>query len=362
MGRIAVALFLFAFVAACSAPVATDTEWIPAAAGQGGLGPSAAEQGVTPPRARAAVPPRALSAAQRGFPFAEPQAQWIPATPWNYQRGRYGETVEFIVIHYTAISYERTLRAFTSPASGVSAHYVVGQDGQLAKMVSEEDTAWQAGNYWFNLKSIGIELELGLADGSSSSFTAEQYYTTAALACGIAARYGIPLDREHVIGHSEIPGPGKVDPGPTWDWPHFMWLTSLCAPPEPLGLKAGSVAQSAWPRIAIDEEAVYTVTLRNDGRVAWRKGDTTEVRLALTHTTKDQVFVGNGWPLPDRPAIQEEAIVPPGGNATFKIKLRGGAPGEYVMRLRPVVDGVAWLPDLGLYTVVQVKEPEPPAR
>src|SRR3990167_7354688 len=43
------------------------------------------------------------------------------------------------------------------------------------------------------------------------------------------ARYGVPLDREHIIGHDEIPGlsiartPGMHwDPGPYWDWNRFM--------------------------------------------------------------------------------------------------------------------------------------------
>lgn len=359
MGRIAVTLALCFALGACSSPLAAEPLLVPDAAPGGTSGSSAAEQGV-PPRAGAEVAPRAVSAVQRGFPFAQPQPEWVPATPWNYERGRYGERVEYIVIHYTAISYERTLRAFTSPASRVSAHYVVRQDGHLTSMVSEGDTAWQAGNYWVNLRSIGIELELGLEDGTSRTYTDAQYYTTAALACGIAARHGIPLDRQHVIGHSEIPGTGKIDPGPMWDWPHFMYLASLCAPASPVGLKAGLVAQSDWPKLGIGEQGTYTLTLRNEGRVAWRKGDTTEVRIALTHTTRDQTYVGNGWPLPDRPAVQEEAIVPPGGTATFKIPLRGGAPGDYVLRLRPVVDGVAWLPDLGLYTVVQVTAPVPP--
>jgi hypothetical protein len=53
--------------------------------------------------------------------------------------------------------------------------------------------------------------------------------------------------------------------------------------------------------------------------------------------------------------VQEEAIVPPGATATFSIPVRGGAAGEHLLRLRPVVDGAAWLPDLGLYTVVKVR-------
>lgn len=362
MGRFAVtSIFLSVLLVAlvgCGIPEAAHLTDLPAAAPGGTSGSSAAQQDTiaAPRRGAAAVAPRAASSAQRGFPFGEPQAEWIPATPWNYDRGRFGEPVQFIVIHYTAIDYERTLRAFTSPASGVSAHYVVRQDGHVTQMVSEDDTAWQAGHYWYNVRSIGIEIELDLDRGTSLTYTPEQYYATAALACGIAARHGIPLDRGHVVGHNEIPGTGKIDPGPMWGWPHFMYLTSLCAPPTAGTLKAGFVSQSGFPEIDVAETSTFTVKLRNDGAVAWRKGSSSEVRLGLIGASHDPVLVGNGWPMPDRPAVQEEELVPPGGIATFTLNVRGAVPGEFLLRLRPVVDGVAWLPDLGLYTVVQVHE------
>lgn len=361
VGRFAVTSILFSILCAalvgCGVPEAAELTDLPAAA-PGGHGPSAAQQDTpaAPRRGAAVVPPRAASAAQRGFPFGEPEAQWIPATPWNYDRGRFGEPVQFIVIHYTAIDYERTLRAFTTPSSGVSAHYVVRQDGHVTQMVSEDDTAWQAGHYWYNVRSIGIEIELDLERGTSTAFTPEQYYATAALACGIAARHGIPLDRSRVLGHNEIPLVGKIDPGPTWGWPHFMYLTSLCAPPTASGLRASFVSQTSFPDLEVEEPSTFSVKLRNDGAVAWRKGSSSEVRLGLIGASKDPVLVGNRWPMPDRPAVQEEGIVPPGGTATFTVNVRGVVQGEFLLRLRPVVDGVAWLPDIGLYTVVQVRE------
>lgn len=363
VGRFAVTSILLSILLAglvgCGIPEGSQVTDQPAAA-RGGSGSSAAQQDTpaAPRRGASAVAPRAVSAAQRGFPFGEPQAEWIPATPWNYDRGRFGESVEFIVIHYTAIDYERTLRAFTIPASGVSAHYVVRQDGHVAQMVSEDDTAWQAGHYWYNVRSIGIEIELDLDRGTSTTFSDAQYYATAALACGIAGRHGIPLDRAHVIGHDQIPLAGKIDPGPTWSWPHFMYLTSLCAPPTASNLRAGFVAQSSFPTLEVEETSTVTVKLRNDGAVAWRKGSSSEVRLGLTGASHDQSLIGDHWPGPERPAVQEEEIVPPGGQASFTLKVRGAVPGEFLLRLRPVVDGVAWLPDLGLYTMVKVREAE----
>jgi hypothetical protein len=137
-----------------------------------------------------------------------------------------------------------------------------------------------------------------------------------------------------------------------------MYLTSLCARPTAHNLRASFVAQSSFPEIEVEELSSLSVKLRNDGAVAWRKGGSSEVRLGLTGASRDQALIGDHWPGPDRPAVQEEEIVPPGETATFTLKVRGAVPGEFLLRLRPVVDGVAWLPDLGLYTVVQVREAE----
>lgn len=50
------------------------------------------------------------------------------------------------------------------------------------------------------------------------------YRSSAALTKHLAARYGIPKNRSHIIGHSEAPGADHTDPGPNWDWNHYMQL------------------------------------------------------------------------------------------------------------------------------------------
>jgi hypothetical protein len=280
-----------------------------------------------------------------------PQSEWIP-TQTNYDTGREGASVDYIVIHYTDISYARTLRAFNIRASDVSSHYVIRGDGHIAQLVGEADTAWHSGNWWYNVASIGIEFELDRV--TNPVFTADQYFAGAALACAIAARHGIPLDRAHVIGHNEVPGSTHTDPGSTWDWPHFMWLTSLCAPPTAETVRASFVSETAYPSLEPDDTSDVSIVLRNTGGTAWRKGTPQEARLAVRDNRTDLSFLGADWPAPNRPAAQTEEIVPPGGTATFTFKVRGTAPGSYVLPLRGVVDGGAWMDDLGLYTVITV--------
>src|SRR5947207_10415103 len=301
------------------------------------------------PVARAATTSRAATTIR--FPYV-PQSEYLP-TQTNYWEGRDGASIDYIVIHYTDISYARTLRAFNRLASDVSAHYVIRGDGHIAQIVHEADTAWHSGNVYYNRHSIGIELELDQV--TNPVFTAEQYYAVAALACAISARQGVPLDRDHVIGHNEVPGTTHTDPGPTWDWPHFMWLTSLCAPPTNATVHASFVSESAYPEISTDDKALVSVVLRNTGSTAWRKGTDQEARLGIPDNSRALAFLADGWPAPERPAVQEEEIVPPGGTATFSFRVKGTLPGTFVIPLRGVIDGGAWMDDLGMFTVVTVR-------
>jgi len=318
-----------------------------ATAATGGAGASFAVAEADPPRA---APPARAAAAIR-FPY-EPVREWLMRPTTNHWEGRRGVAVEYVVIHYTVITYEQTLRAFNTRSSDVSAHYVVRGDGHIAQLVGEADTAWHSGNYMFNLNSVGIELELNRY--TNPVFREEQYQAAAALTCGAAKTWGFPLDRAHVVGHNEIPGATHTDPGPTWNWPHFMWLTSLCAPPTASTVRAAFVSQTPYPEITADGVGTVSIVLRNTGATAWRKGTAQEARLAISGNDAKLAFLGQGWVAPDRPATQAEDIVPPGGTATFSFAVKGLLPGTYRLALRGVIDGGAWMDDLGLYTEITV--------
>jgi N-acetyl-anhydromuramyl-L-alanine amidase AmpD len=303
------------------------------------------------PHARAATATSSRSAPAIRFPYV-PQSEYLP-TQTNYWEGRDGASIDYIVIHYTDISYGSTLRAFNIRRSDVSAHYVIRGDGHIAQIVHEADTAWHSGNVWFNRHSIGIELELDHI--TNPAFTAEQYYATAALVCAISEREGVILDRAHVVGHNEVPGSTHTDPGPTWDWPHVMWLVSICAPPTSESVHASFVSQTPYPEIGLNEKALVSIVLRNTGSTAWRKGTPQEARLGIPGNSRALAFLGDGWPTPERPAVQHEDIVPPGATASFSFGVRGTAPGRYLVPLRGVVDGGAWMEDLGMHAVVTVR-------
>ena len=178
--------------------------------------------------------------------------EWVPAAyqqnsadPGDYgnfdlaNRPVDGLAIRFVVIHDTEVDYPGTLAIFQNPLNYVSAHYVTrSADGHIAQMVRTKNVAWQAGNWWINTHSVGIENEGFAVD--ASFFTQQLYRSLARLTRYTAERYGIPLDREHIIGHDQVPGPTAAfqagmhwDPGPYFDWAQFMAL--LGAPINPSG-------------------------------------------------------------------------------------------------------------------------------
>ncbi|GLW05922.1 hypothetical protein Misp01_10520 [Microtetraspora sp. NBRC 13810] len=162
-----------------------------------------------------------------------PPARWVPANAANYAVSNRpaSDAIDRIVIHVTQGSYAGAISWFQNPASQVSAHYVVrSSDGQITQMVREKDRAWHAGDA--NRRSVGIEHEGFVND--ASWFTDAMYRSSAALTRDIADRYGIPKDRTHIVGHSQVPGATHTDPGPNWNWTTYMqYVTGGTGPVNP---------------------------------------------------------------------------------------------------------------------------------
>ncbi len=140
-----------------------------------------------------------------------------------------GNKIRYIVIHDTEGSYDGTVSEFLDPKVEISAHYVVrSSDGAVTQMVRTKDIAWHAGAWNMNSQSIGIEHE-GVAVDGATWYTDAMYRSSAKLVRYLAARYGIPLDREHIIGHEDVANASNYanshwDPGPFWDWDRYMRL------------------------------------------------------------------------------------------------------------------------------------------
>ncbi|MFE2285628.1 N-acetylmuramoyl-L-alanine amidase [Streptomyces sp. NPDC059443] len=151
-------------------------------------------------------------------------ASWTAASPanWRLADRPADYRVDRIVVHVTQGSFETSVDAFKNPFHKASAHYIVGQDGHIEQMVRELDVAFHSGNRSMNERSIGIE-HVGFVD-RPQDFTDAMYGASARLAADVCRRYGIPADRKHILGHSEVPGTDHTDPGPHWDWNRYIRL------------------------------------------------------------------------------------------------------------------------------------------
>lgn len=123
---------------------------------------------------------------------------WIGSP--NYTAGRQGNGIDHIVIHWMDGNLASTDSVFQNTSRQTSSHYGI-EDGVVHQYVKPEDTAWHAGNWAMNLRSIGIEHSA--QPGRDAS--AETIETSAQLVAELAKQFGIPLDRQHVIKHSEVP-------------------------------------------------------------------------------------------------------------------------------------------------------------
>lgn len=164
-------------------------------------------------------------------------------------RPKDGLVIRYIVIHDTEGSYSSAIATFQSPTRYASANYVIrSSDGQVTQMVPNEDIAWHAGNYFVNMHAIGIEHE-GMAVQGASWYSEQMYEASARLVKYLARRYQIPVDRAHIVGHDGVPGPTPAtqrsqhwDPGPYWDWQHFMDLVGAPPPVSDAGSKIVQIA------------------------------------------------------------------------------------------------------------------------
>ncbi len=164
-------------------------------------------------------------------------AQNNPQNPSDYgnydlaNRPADGLELRYIVIHDVEGSYTSAVQHFQNPQAAASTHYVIrSSDGHVAQMVENKHVAWHAGNWFVNGESIGIEHE-GVAIEGATWYSEAMYQSSARLVRYLADRYAIPKDRGHIVGHDELPGPLPQhqagmhwDPGPFWDWDHYMDL------------------------------------------------------------------------------------------------------------------------------------------
>jgi hypothetical protein len=116
-------------------------------------------------------------------------------------------------------------------------------------------------------------------------------------------------------------------------------------------------AQSAYPTVAPGQTAEWVIAFTNTGTTGWDLGKATALRLG-TWSPQDasSLLASASWIAPNRPAQQTTTWVGPGQQAWFRVQLQApSAPGMYRLSVRPVIDGVEWLENVGAFVDVSVR-------
>ena len=163
-------------------------------------------------------------------PTAGLPMQWQPSPNFDERRPN------FVIIHATSNdTADHALRTLTDPLRRVSAHYLIGRDGEVFQLVDERARAWHAGeSKWgadadLNSVSLGIELD----NNGDEPFPDVQIAALITLLDGIRDRYHIPA--ANYLGHTDIAPRRKVDPSAYFPWAtlarrgYGLW----CDPPLP---------------------------------------------------------------------------------------------------------------------------------
>ncbi|MGA5564413.1 N-acetylmuramoyl-L-alanine amidase [Streptomyces platensis] len=244
----------------------------------------------------------------------------VPAPYEEFGDGDYGnhdkadrpadQRVSAIVIHDTEGSWETTLKLIKDPAY-VSWNYTIrSSDGLIAQHVPTKDVAWHAGNWYINSHSVGIEHE-GFLAAPDAWYTEAMYRASARLVKYLSRKYDVPLDRQHILGHDNVPGtttatiPGMhTDPGPYWDWAHYFTLLG-----KPFKATAGPRGGLVTIRPDYDgNEPVYTGCAKAGDTCA--PHGSTAVRL---HSAPDE----------DAPLIKDIGLHPDGKDSTTGVNDTG---------------------------------------
>jgi len=107
----------------------------------------------------------------------------------------------------------------------VSAHYLISRQGEIYKLVDEQNVAWHAGVSSLRGRQIGnscndFSIGIELMGGKNFDYTDEQYQALIELIRDIRTRYRIA--KENIVGHDFIAPGRKEDPGPHFDWDRVL--------------------------------------------------------------------------------------------------------------------------------------------
>lgn len=177
----------------------------------------------------------ALAACAPLPPQGFPVVRKVPSPNFDARRPN------LVVLHHTSdASVDEALATLTDPERKVSAHYLIGRDGEIIQLVEERARAWHAGQSWWggntdiNSASIGIELD----NAGDEPFADAQIDALLVVLTDLQQRYNIP--RANFVAHADVAPERKADPSAWFPWRRLaehgfgLWCDAPM-PPAPEG-------------------------------------------------------------------------------------------------------------------------------
>jgi len=296
-----------------------------------------------------------------GTTMVQASTDYGPAI-WNPLPNYYttGNGHLFLVIHDMEGFYGSAWNVFNG--NGTSVHFAVNSGsgtsgvvnghtytdsdgkpaGEVSQFVREAYYGWDA-RCW-NKYHIGTEHE-GFAS-NPAWYTEAEYQASASLQKHLCDTWGIAKDRNHIVGHGEKSNGAWVswaianmpagfdpncnthsDPGPYWDWTHFMALIQGT-------VNNAAVVSSSYPAtVTVGQTFSATVVMNNNGTKAWL--DVTNHKLGSQNPQDN-----SRWGLS---RVVVAGTVNPGQNASFSFNCTAPTTaGSYAFDWKMLEEGVEW--------------------
>ena len=119
-------------------------------------------------------------------------------------------------------SERESILRLSNPESKVSCHLLINQNGNIYRLVKDNQIAWHAGkSCWgkyknLNKNSIGIELTNKGHEFGYNNFKKKQILSLINICSNLIKKYNIK--KKNIVGHSDIAPLRKIDPGEKFPW------------------------------------------------------------------------------------------------------------------------------------------------
>ena len=131
--------------------------------------------------------------------------------------------IDMLVLHCQAFDADKAVDILHQVQ--LSAHYMIGLDGKIYRMVDDKCRAWHTktgASYWkgfddINSRSIGVEI-CSLSLGQKQ-YSEKQIYSLLRLCKTLIRKHHIK--KQNIVGHSDICPNRKPDPGKSFPWEYL---------------------------------------------------------------------------------------------------------------------------------------------